>query len=33
MQVKHFALTIQWQNGKKEIVWPEEVRTAQPIFE
>jgi branched-chain amino acid transport system substrate-binding protein len=32
IQVKHFPLTIQWQEGKKEIVWPEEVRTAQPIF-
>jgi branched-chain amino acid transport system substrate-binding protein len=32
IQVKHFPLTIQWQEGKKEIVWPEEVQTAQPIF-
>lgn len=32
MQVKHFNLIIQWQNGKKEVVWPEETRTARPIF-
>jgi branched-chain amino acid transport system substrate-binding protein len=32
MQIKHFNLTIQWQKGKKEIVWPEELRTAKPLF-
>lgn len=32
MQIKHFNLIIQWQNGKKEIVWPEEIRTAKPVF-
>jgi branched-chain amino acid transport system substrate-binding protein len=32
MQIKHRNLIIQWQNGKKEIVWPEEIRTAKPIF-
>ncbi len=33
IQVKHIPLTIQWQNGKKEVVWPEEVRSAvPPIF-
>lgn len=32
MQIRHFNLIIQWQKGKKEIVWPEELRTAQPIF-
>lgn len=32
MQVKHFNLIIQWQKGKKEIVWPEEIRTARPVF-
>ena len=31
-QIKNFNLIIQWQNGKKEIVWPEELRTAAPIF-
>ena len=32
IQVTHFALTIQWQNGIKEIVWPEEMQTAEPIL-
>ncbi len=32
IQVKHVPLTIQWQNGKKEIVWPEEIRSALPVF-
>jgi branched-chain amino acid transport system substrate-binding protein len=33
IQVKHFPLTIQWQEGRKQIVWPEEAQTAQPLFE
>lgn len=32
MQVKHFNLVIQWQNGKKVVVWPEEMRTGRPAF-
>lgn len=32
MQINHFNLTVQWQNGKREVVWPEEIRTAKPIF-
>jgi len=32
MQVKRFPLTIQWQDGKKEIVWPEEVSSSVPHF-
>ena len=34
MQIKRFPLTIQWQNGKKEIVWPIEFRNAEilPVF-
>jgi branched-chain amino acid transport system substrate-binding protein len=32
MQIKHFNLIIQWQNGKKEVVWPEDIMTAKPIF-
>ncbi len=32
IQIKHLALTIQWQNGRKEIVWPEELATAKPIL-
>jgi len=31
-QVKHFPLIIQWQNGRKEIVWPKNLSTAKPIF-
>ncbi len=32
MQTKHFNVIIQWQKGKKEIVWPEELKTAKPLF-
>ncbi len=32
IQIKHFPLALQWQNGKKEIVWPEEMRTKEPIL-
>jgi branched-chain amino acid transport system substrate-binding protein len=32
MQVKRFEMIIQWQKGHKEIVWPEAVRTAAPVF-
>lgn len=32
IQVKHFGLTVQWQNRAKHIVWPEELATAKPIF-
>ena len=32
IQIKHFPLALQWQKGKKEIVWPEEMQTAKPIF-
>lgn len=30
MQLRQVPLTIQWQHGKREIVWPEELRTAKP---
>ncbi len=33
MQIRQFPVIIQWQNGKKEIVWPKELRTADPVFE
>ncbi len=33
MQIKRFPLLIQWQNGKKEIVWPEDRQTANPRFD
>ncbi|GBE00019.1 leucine-, isoleucine-, valine-, threonine-, and alanine-binding protein precursor [bacterium BMS3Abin07] len=32
MQTKQFPLIIQWQKGRKEIVWPEQLKTAPPIF-
>jgi branched-chain amino acid transport system substrate-binding protein len=31
-QVKHQMVLIQWQNGKKEIVWPPEAQTARPCY-
>lgn len=33
MQIKRFPLLIQWQNGKKEIVWPEDRQTSQPMLD
>jgi branched-chain amino acid transport system substrate-binding protein len=32
IQVKRLDMLIQWQNGQKEIVWPEEIRTRPPVF-
>ncbi len=32
MQVKRLDVILQWRNGRKEIVWPEEVRSAEPVF-
>jgi branched-chain amino acid transport system substrate-binding protein len=32
MQVKRLEMILQWQDGRKEIVWPEEVRSAEPVF-
>lgn len=32
-QVRHFTTTVQWQNGKKEIVAPPELQTAKPIWQ
>ncbi|MEG3640286.1 amino acid ABC transporter substrate-binding protein [Magnetococcus sp. PR-3] len=31
-QIRHFPLTIQWQNGKKSIVWPDTLASSQPQF-
>ncbi|MCP4161968.1 MAG: ABC transporter substrate-binding protein [Deltaproteobacteria bacterium] len=31
-QVGHNSFIIQWQNGKKEIVWPRKMRTATPLI-
>jgi branched-chain amino acid transport system substrate-binding protein len=32
LQVGHRALIVQWQKGRKEIVWPRQHATARPIF-
>ena len=32
MQVKRLDMIIQWQNGRKEIVWPDATHTKLPIF-
>ena len=32
MQTKHFNIIVQWQNGKKKVVWPDELKTSDPIF-
>ncbi len=32
MQVKRLDMIIQWQVGRKEIVWPEEIHTSSAIF-
>lgn len=31
-QIKHDMVLIQWQNNKKEIVWPVEAQTAKPCY-
>ncbi|MET1101669.1 MAG: amino acid ABC transporter substrate-binding protein [Pyrodictiaceae archaeon] len=31
-QVGHPVVLIQWQNGKKEIIWPPEAATAKPVY-
>jgi branched-chain amino acid transport system substrate-binding protein len=33
MQIKHFPINIQWQNGEKKIVWPEGIANAAPIIQ
>jgi len=32
MQIRHFPLIIQWQEGKKTVVWPEKLKETDPIF-
>lgn len=32
MQLRQFPLTEQWQKGKREIVWPDELKTARPVL-
>jgi branched-chain amino acid transport system substrate-binding protein len=31
-QVRQHTFIIQWQNGKKELVWPDQIKTAEPKF-
>lgn len=31
-QVRQHTFIIQWQNGQKEVVWPEQIKTAEPRF-
>lgn len=31
-QVRHFTTTIQWQNGRKEIVAPQELTSGKPVW-
>jgi len=31
-QVRQHTFIIQWQNGRKEVVWPLQIKTAEPIF-
>lgn len=32
MQVGHSMVDVQWQNGKRVIVWPEEAQTGNPVY-
>jgi hypothetical protein len=32
VQIKNISLIIQIQNGRKEVVWPSEYRSAAPRF-
>ncbi len=32
LQIRHFPLIVQWQDGKKQVVWPREFTTAAPRF-
>lgn len=32
MQIKHFPINVQWQKGKKVIVWPDDLAEAKPII-
>ncbi len=31
-QVRQHTFIIQWRNGKKELVWPDQIKTAEPEF-
>lgn len=32
-QIRQHTFIIQWQNGRKELVWPEAIKTAEPVFQ
>lgn len=32
MQTKHFNVIVQWQKGRREVVWPKELQTSDPVF-
>lgn len=32
MQIRHFATIIQWLDNRQEVVWPQELSTATPLF-
>ncbi|MDT8396026.1 MAG: hypothetical protein RRA32_06230 [bacterium] len=32
MQIRQFPVIIQWQKGRKEIIWPEELHPSDPVF-
>lgn len=32
LQVKQFPLIVQWQDNKRQIVWPPDMRTAKPVL-
>jgi len=32
MQIKHFNVIVQWKNGVKKVVWPDDLKTAEPVF-
>jgi branched-chain amino acid transport system substrate-binding protein len=31
-QVRQHTFIIQWQDGRKELVWPSQIQTAEPVF-
>lgn len=32
-QVRQHTFVVQWQNGRKELVWPSQIKTAEPVFQ
>jgi branched-chain amino acid transport system substrate-binding protein len=31
-QIRQFPMIIQWQKNKKQVVWPIEIQTVEPVF-